>query len=45
MIKSGPSNILVTSLDDVGTKSRVKFDGSCLKKDKVTFNYKLMVNI
>ena len=28
-----------------GTKTRVKFDGSCLKQDKVTFNHGKVVNI
>ena len=29
----------------LGTKTRVKFDRSCLKQDKVTFNHKKVVNI
>ena len=28
-----------------GTKTRVKFDGSCLKQDKVTFNHGKVVSI
>ena len=28
-----------------GTKIRVKFDGSCLKQHKVTYNYRTVVNI
>ena len=28
-----------------GTKTRVKFDGSCLKQDKITYNYGTIVNI
>ena len=28
-----------------GTKGRVKFNGSCLKQDKVTFNHGKVVNI
>ena len=28
-----------------GTKTTVKFDGSCLKQDKVTFNYGKVVRI
>ena len=40
------SNYNVTPfLDFYGTKTRVKFDGSCLKQDKVTFNHRKIVNI
>ena len=28
-----------------GTKTRVEFNGSCLKQDSVTFNHKKVVNI
>ena len=28
-----------------GTKTRVEFNGSCLKQDSVTFNHKKIVNI
>ena len=28
-----------------GTKTRVEFDGSCLKQDKVTYNHETIVNI
>ena len=28
-----------------GTKTRVKFSGSCLKQDKVTYNHETIVNI
>ena len=28
-----------------GTKTRVEFNGSCLKQDKVTFNHRKVVNI
>ena len=34
------SNHSITSkLDYYGTKTRVEFNGSCLKQDKVTFNH------
>ena len=34
------SNFSITSnLDYYGTKTRVKFKGSCFKQDKVTFNH------
>ena len=40
------SNHSVTpSLDYYGTKTRVEFNGSCLKQDKVTFNHGEVVNI
>ena len=40
------SNHSVTPfLDYYGTKIRVEFSGSCLKQDKVTFNYGKVVNI
>ena len=40
------SNYSVTPfLDYQGTKTRVKFSGSCLKQDKVTFNHGKIVNI
>ena len=29
----------------IGAKTRVEFNGSCLKQDKVTFNHKTIVNI
>ena len=32
-------------LSYLGTKTRVKFDRSCFKQDKVTFNHKKVVNI
>ena len=28
-----------------GTKTRIEFNGSCLKQDSVTFNHKKVVNI
>ena len=40
------SNHMITpSLDYVGTKIRVKFNGSCLKQDKITYDHKNIVNI
>ena len=42
---SGPNNILNSSLDYLGFKTRVIFIGSCLKQDKITFNHKTIVNV
>ena len=36
---------MTLSLDYYGTKTRVEFNGSCLKQDKVTFNHGKVVNI
>ena len=36
---------LATSLNYFGAKIRVKFDGSSLKQDKITFNHRNIVNI
>ena len=33
------------SLHYVGTKARVKFNGNCLKQEKITFNHEKIVNI
>ena len=33
------------SLDYVGTKVRLKFNGDCLKQEKITFNRGKIVNI
>ena len=38
-------NYLAPALSYYGTKFLVKFTGSCLKQDKVTFNHKKVVNI
>ena len=38
-------NSLTPELSYYGTKTRVKFTGSCLKQDKVTFNHGKVVNI
>ena len=32
--------MLNPSLDYVGTKARVKFNGDCLKQEKITFNHR-----
>ena len=37
--------MLNPSLDYVGTKTRVKFNGDCLKQEKITFNHGEIVNI
>ena len=42
---SVPSNFLTPSLNYLGTNIRVKFGGSCLKQDKVTYTYGKIVNI
>ena len=39
------SNFLGSYLDYLGNKIRVKFSGSCLKQDKVTYNHKKILNI
>ena len=40
------SNQSITpNLDFYGSKTRVEFNGSCLKQDKVTFNHGKLVNI
>ena len=42
---SAPNSILDPSLDYRGDKIRVKFNGSCLKQDKITYAHKTIVNI
>ena len=42
---SAPNNFLTPSLNYLGTKIRVKFSGSCLKQDKVTYTHGNIVNI
>ena len=37
--------MLNPSLDYVGTKVRAKFNGECLKQEKITFNHGKIVNI
>ena len=39
------NNSLAPALNYVGTKTRVKFDGSCLKQDKSTYNHGKIVNV
>ena len=34
-----PHHDITPNLDYFGTKTRVEFNGSCLKQDKVTFNH------
>ena len=36
---STSTNILKPSLNYVGTKIRAEFKGSCLKRDKISFNH------
>ena len=43
-IKTANHNIS-PNLDYYGTKTRVEFNGGCLKQDKVTFNHGKVVNI
>ena len=40
-----PYNNLVHLLNYIGTKTRVKFDRSCLKQDKITYTHEKTVNI
>ena len=37
--------IIIPSLDYVGAKVRVKFNGSCLRQDKITYTHVKIVNI
>ena len=39
------NNSLTPSLSYIGSKTRVKFVGSCLKQDKITFTHGKTVNI
>ena len=39
------NKMLNHSVDFVGTKGRVKFNGDCLRQDKITFNHGKIVNI
>ena len=39
------SNYIITPKFNFGTKSRVKFNGSCLKQDKATYSHGTIVNI
>ena len=38
-------NSLAPALSLIGTKARVKFDGSCSNQDKITFTHGTIVNI
>ena len=38
-------NSLATSMKYIVARSRIKYDGQCLKQDKVTFTHKKVVNI
>ena len=40
-----PNYSITPSLDYYGTKTRVEFNGSCLKQDDVIFNHGKIVNI
>ena len=40
-----PNHSITPNLDYYGTKTRVDFNGSCLKQDSVTFNRGKVVNI
>ena len=42
---SARNNILDPSLDYLGAKIKIKFNGNCLKQDKITFNHGKTVNI
>ena len=42
---SAANNFLTPSLNYLGTKIRVRFSGSCLKQDKVTYTQGNIVNI
>ena len=39
------NKVLNPSLDFIGTKVRVKFNGDCLKQEKIAFNHGKIVNI
>ena len=40
-----PNHSITPNVDYYGTKTRVEFNGSCLKQDKITFNHGKVVNI
>ena len=40
-----PNHRITANLDYYGTKTRLEFNGSCLKQDSVTFNHGKVVNI
>ena len=39
------NNILNPLLNFLGTKTRIEFNGSCLKQDKTTYTHKAIVHI
>ena len=40
-----PNHSISLNVDHYGTKTRVEFNGSCLKQESTTFNHKKVVNI
>ena len=44
-VPSAPNNFLNPSLEYLGTKLRVRFSGSCLKQNSITYNHGKSVNI
>ena len=42
---SAPNNFLNLSLKYLGTKPRVRFSGSCLKQNAITYNHGKSINI
>ena len=42
---SAPNNFLNPSLNYLDTKTRVRFSGSCLKQDKITYTHGKIVDI
>ena len=40
-----PNNSLAPAINNYGTKTRVKFTGSCLQQSKLTYTHKKIVNI
>ena len=42
---STSNKTLIASVDYVGTKARVKFNGDCLKQDKISFDHRKIVNL
>ena len=40
-----PNHSTTPNLDYYGNKTKVEFNGNCLKQDSVTFNHKKVVNI
>ena len=39
------NHVITLSLDYLGPKIKVKYNGSCLKQDKITYTYRKIVNI